>query len=156
MNGVENRLLGTREAAKILYATDKPTASQIRQVYHDILKEYFQALILRRRTRNTKRRFQVAVLVGQVGLLLAFVAAVAGSVKPFFSTVPPEQVAIQQWLREHAPGHKVTKWYPPEPDGEGVKVRVQYRYLTRQGKGIHTDRLFIVEDSHVTRVDSEW
>ncbi len=156
MNGVEDRPLGTREAAKIIYATDEPTASQVRQVYHDILKEYFQALILRRRTRHTTRRFGRAVLAGQVGLLLVFVAAVAGSVKPLFSNSPPEQAAIQQWLGEHAPGYKVTKWYPPEPDGEGVRVRVQYRYRTRQGKGIHTDRLFVIEDNHVTRVDSEW
>ncbi len=156
MNGVEDRLLGTREAAKIIYATDEPTTSQVRQVYHDILKEYFQALILRRRTRHTTRRFRRTVLAGQVGVLLVFVAAVAGSVKPILSTLPPERVAIQQWLGEHAPGYKVTKWYPPAPDGEGVRVRVQYRYRTRQGKGIHTDRLFMIEDSRVTRVDSEW
>jgi len=134
--------------------------SELVGAYHTILRDYFQALVLRRHRRRASRRFRRAVLAGQIASLLLLIAAVVLSVRPLFveAVLTPERAAVVEWLESESPQHKILRWFPaePDPEGAGLWVRVQYRYVTPRGDTVHTDRRFLVQHGRVGSVESDW
>jgi hypothetical protein len=92
------------------------------------------------------------------GLLLIPVALVPW-VRPLFVQPPPEHAVIERWIEREHPGRiHVTRWHPVQanPKGDGVVVRLDYRYLMPgRGKNVDTSQWFVIDDNRVTSVDSE-
>jgi len=132
--------------------------SQLRQVYAEVFKEYFLAVIFRRRTRQASRWFRRAVLAGQIGFLLLLAVACTTSVRFFFPETSPQHAVIEQWIGQQTGQFTITQWHDagPDPRGEGTAIHVQYRYSSPRGKAIETDRRFVIDGDGVVRVDSEW
>jgi hypothetical protein len=132
----------------------------LRAVYQDILKDYFLALILRRRRRDVTKTFRRAVVAGQVGVVLTTIALLAVSLQSLSGSLPwnrpLEQAAVEQWLAENETEFSVTRWYPAVQSAgeEGASVRVEYSYTTAQGKTVATDRIFVIRDGRVASQSS--
>lgn len=111
--------------------------------YRDLLKDYFLAMALRRRSGRTKT-FDRAVLAGQIGtLVLGIAVLVAGYRAGLGLRVSAEQVAVVAWLDANVESYKIIEWFPPLPHDDGVLVRVRYKYFENR-KPIDTDRRFLV------------
>ena len=131
--------------------------SQLEEAYGEVLKDYFLAIIFRRRARRDSKWFSGAVVAGQIVLLLLMVTATATSFQFFLGDSPPEHALIENWIEQDAGGFAVVKWHDavPDPHGQGIAVRVQYRYFTAGGKPIDTDRVFAIHHNQIVRVDCE-
>jgi hypothetical protein len=128
-------------------------------LYHDLLRDYFLAVLRRRKQHRRSKLFERAVVAGQVACLLlllgmfAFGLRVAQSLRQ-----PQEQAAVERWIAKTTSDFDVIRWQPTEPtrDGSGVIVRVQYQYYSPSRKRIVTDRAFEVQGDRVTELhDSE-
>ncbi|MEX0703876.1 MAG: hypothetical protein WD069_17385 [Planctomycetales bacterium] len=126
-------------------------------IYREGLRDYFAAVIRRRRPAGASAAFGRAVLVGQIVLILfpivAVVALYAVAVRP-----PREHAAVQALLeREVASGaideYTIVEWAPSETDPreEGTRIRVRYRYSENGGKSILTDRTYLVRGETAVR-----
>jgi hypothetical protein len=129
-------------------------SEKLRDVYQGIWRDYFLALLLRRRMVHRSVAFHRAVIGGQVMLLVALVATFIGGIRFTFEHTPPEHTAIERWLGENTDEHQVTRWHAPEaaPDGNGSIIRVQYRYQKDSRRSIYTDRTFQVAGDEVTEL----
>ena len=129
---------------------------RLNRVYRESLKDYFLAVIMRRKIRNASKFFQHAVLAGQIVLLAAIVGAILASVRMVFPPTRPEHAAVVRWLDENAHRHRVVKWHPTKTGDDGkTQLWVEYHYVTPQGRGIDTRRVFTVDGDRVVSVDSE-
>lgn len=125
----------------------------LRGIYGDILKDYALALMFRRSRRQVSRWFIRAVLAGQVIILLLIMSVTVLAFQSFSPVAPVEQQVVERWLGEHEPGYRILEWFSPQIDPEGgLTVRVRYHYRTDRGKGIDTDRIFVVRDDYVVAV----
>ena len=131
-------------------------AVELGDVYRDVLKDYFLAMIFRRGQRANSTRFRRAVVVGQVVTLLVIVWATVLSVSPLLAGSPAEQAVVENWIGENAEQFNVVRWHSSEPvaNGRGLRVRVEYRYASPGGKLVTTERVFTVEGGRVVSVDS--
>lgn len=131
---------------------------ELPSVYVDSLKNYFLSAISRKHLKQQSAAFQRAVLIGQIAFLVFAVATLAYAARMIAPPRPPEQVAVLAWLEENTAHHRIIQWHPPHPtaDGTGVRMRVQYHYATSRGKGIDTDRLFLIQQDRVVSVESDW
>ena len=125
-------------------------------IYRDSLKDYFLAVIFRRKQRRVSRQFRRAVVVGQMLTLLILATVTVFSVLALLAGPAPEHTAIEAWIQQNAERFTIIQWHPAEPsaDGRGVMVRVRYRYTTAHGKLITSERLFLVRGDRVVGVDS--
>jgi hypothetical protein len=130
--------------------------AELGDVYRDVLKDYFLAMIFRRGQRANSTRFRRAVVVGQVVALLVIVWATVLSVSPLLAGSPAEQTVVENWIGENAEQFNVVRWHSSEPlaNGRGLRVRVEYRYASPGGKLVTTERVFTVEGGRVVSVDS--
>jgi len=130
---------------------------QLNDTYHDALKEYMLAVLFRRRRQRSSRRFQRAVLLGQACVVVVIFSTCIFAVRPFLAGPPVEQQAVTNWLESQDRDFHVLQWFPAtsHPDGDGKIVRVRYRYHTKKGKPIITDRSFQVVGTQAALFDSE-
>jgi hypothetical protein len=126
------------------------------RVYRETLKDYFLALIFRRKVSRASKTFQRAVLAGQIFILLLIAAAVVFTSRTVFTPLSPERAAVVRWLQETYPEHRVNQWHSPAAGGDGqVRMRVEFRYVPPGRRGVDTVRVFTVVDGQVVSVDSE-
>jgi hypothetical protein len=129
---------------------------QIREFYGEILKQYFLAVILRRKIRGRSVIFYRCVTGGQITCLLMLAGVVALTINAGLVPAPPEQALVARWIEQETGRFQVIQWFPPQAaPRKGRIMRVQYRYFTRNGKPIDTDRKFLVRGDSVTQLDSE-
>lgn len=114
-------------------------------VYHEILRDYFAAVILRRATRRKSAAFDRAVVVGQVVVILLPIVLTLLIARAITGETA-EQIAVRQWITDHDGRHEIVEWVPTVGQANGSVVRVKYRYFTPSRKAIQTDRKFLVTD----------
>jgi hypothetical protein len=137
-------LLRQRDARR-----DAPTG-EIEHVYQETLKNYFLAIVFQRRVKGASRRFQRAVLGGQIALLGLILIAALFSVRTAFPPLTPERAAVLQWLDANARKPRVNRWHPPQVGDDGqLRMRVEYHYVSESGRGIDTDRVFVIAGNEV-------
>jgi len=119
-------------------------------LYGGLLRDYFLALVLRRRAAGRSRLFQRTVVAGQVVVLAASLWLIATIALKTRSAMAPERAAVQEWLEANIRGrYRIVEWFPPRPSDEGVTLRLRYQYFTPGRKGIVTDREFEVVEGRV-------
>src|SRR5690606_35933167 len=124
-------------------------------VYHGIWREYFLAVMLRRRGRHQSRTFQRAVLAGQVGLLSLLLGVfLLTAMHLTRQTLSAEQRAVQSWIADQTDAYAIKRWYPPVPDGapDTLLLRVEYRYQSGSKRWVHTNRTFRVTPDSVAEL----
>ncbi len=128
----------------------------MRGVYRGIWRDYFLAVMLRKRIAHRSVTFHRAVLAGQVGILLTIVGLVLG-VRHSFNRTPAERIAIKQYLAGQTDTFHIERWHPSQPDrsGEGLLVEVEYRYTKDSTRPIHTRRTFRIVGDEVSEVADE-
>jgi hypothetical protein len=142
----------SKDTPSVLPPNYEEESATLREMYHGIWKEYFMAVILRRRAAHHSKKFRGAVVVGQVVLLIGMLGLFVGMFRLAFLPMPPEQLAIQHWLAENTDEYRVTRWHPSKEVDGGMLVRVEYRYQKDSRRSIHTDRTFSVQGDVVTEV----
>ena len=124
--------------------------------YRDLLRDYFLAVVRRRKTRRDSTTFDRAVLCGQILVLcLPILLVYSGYQQVIALTAPPEHAAVQAWLDENTASHKVVEWgaVVDYEEGTGRQLRVRYKYKgLGSNKSILTDRMFVVGDGRVIHV----
>jgi hypothetical protein len=128
----------------------------MRGVYRGIWRDYFLAVMLRKRIDHRSVHFHRAVLAGQIGVLLTIVGLVLG-VSHSFEGTPPERTAIKHFLASQTDTIQVERWHPSQASesGEGLLVEVEYRYTKDSPRAIHTRRTFRVVGDEVSEVAEE-
>jgi len=123
----------------------RPEADKnLSKFYRDLLKDYFLAVTLRRRSGGHTRTFDRAVLAGQIGtLLLGFALLGLGYRAGLRAAHSAEQVAVLSWLDGNVQSYKIVEWFPPVAFQDGAIIRVRYKYFENR-KPIETDRRFLV------------
>ncbi len=131
----------------------------LQQVYRDIWRDYFLAVILRRRTADRSPGFQRAVLAGQTLLLLLLIGTVMVSLRQINSLtpLPMEHQAVERWIEAHTDDFAIERWIDNRPaaDGEGRIVCVKYRYRKSSRRWIQTERTFRVVGETVVEIPLE-
>lgn len=122
--------------------------------YRELLKDYFLAVVMRRRFAHHSQAFQRAVVGSQAALLVAVTALVcwvsATAVRS--RLVPPEHRAVQSWIADkHADAkiHEICKLERPP----GC-YRVNFQYGSG-GRLIQSSLIFTVDGPNVVDVNSE-
>jgi hypothetical protein len=120
-----------------------------------VLKEYFLAVVLRRRSGRRSQWFDRAVVAGQVLLVATALTALLAAVRQGGSLLRPEQRLVEASIAEEAGEVIVTRWFEPQsaPDGQGDLWRVQFRYFASDGQAVDTDRWYRVWQGAVSRVE---
>lgn len=130
-------------------------SDQMQHVYQETLKQYFLAVLLRRKVHNATRAFRRAVLAGQIALLAAVGLFVLLSIRTMFPPMSPERTAAVNWIEENTERHRIIKFHPTEFDNDGkAKLWVEYHYTTPQGRSVDTRREFTVAGGKVVSVNS--
>ena len=120
--------------------------------YRNLLKDYFLAVTLRRRSGSRTRTFDSAVLAGQIGaLVLGAAVLVLGYRAGLRVRHSAEQVAVLAWLDGNLKTYKIIEWFPPAPHEEGAIIRIRFKYFENR-KPIETDRRFLVRPGQ----SAEW
>jgi hypothetical protein len=120
--------------------------------YRGVLKEYFLAVVLRRKIANRSPVFYRLVLAGQALLLAGLLLLLAtGAVATMRTAVlPADQRAVQAWLQ--------TKYSDCEVDEfqtlPNSKVRARFHYKVNR-RVIRSELSFTVKDGQVVRLNSE-
>jgi hypothetical protein len=128
-------------------------AVRLQALYQGLWRDYFLAVLLRRRATHRSAAFQHAVLAGQVLLLLLLVGAMVLGVGLTATFDSPEQVAIERYLAENNDHYTIVRWHDPEPaEGGGTIVRVEYSYRKESVRPVVTDRRFLVQGDSVTEI----
>lgn len=157
--GESNRILlrGERASASAPSAHRAHEAKRFRSVYYSMSREYFLAVLLRRRMAHRSAAFRRAVLAGQVTVLAVIVGLSVASFR--FSLRPrlPEQAAIEGWIDQHTDRHQIVRWHPAEQDTDrdGVIVEVEYRYSKDSPRMITTRRVFCVVGDEVQEISTD-
>lgn len=137
--------------------TRAANGKQVVEVYRAIWRDYFLAVMLKRRMSHRSRAFHRAVLGGQIALLLFICATFYFGLRFTIAPSRPEQAAIERWIDEHTDSHLVTRWHPTlagdEPDE--VVVEVEYRYTRDSARAIHTKRRFSVKGDVVAELGED-
>jgi hypothetical protein len=124
-------------------------------MYRNLLKDYFLAVLLRRKATHRSQAFQWAVL-GSQGMMLAAAIALAAivSIGAIRATIlPPEHRAIHEWVSGRHDDVKITNIAPlTQPPGG---YRVEYNYLVPGKKRIHTRMILTLKDHQVVNFTSE-
>jgi hypothetical protein len=127
---------------------------QLSGLYRELLKDYFLAVLTRRKLAHRSRAFIQAVLAGQVALLGVIAVAFFVTYRAVFLAPTPEQRAVAEWIAAEAGDFSVVEWFPPQPsdDADGIAVRIKYKYFEAGHKAIVTERVFLVHDNQVKSV----
>ena len=129
--------------------SDRRQSRELSRTYRSSLRDYFAAVIRRRRPEHATAAFDRAVLIGQIAFVVVPLLFAVISYSRL-TAPPPERAAVKQWIAKNHKEYQVVEWFPPHPqaDGAGSSIRVKYRYFTKFRKAIVTERTFIVRDGH--------
>jgi hypothetical protein len=123
----------------------------LRDAYANVWREYFLAVMGRRRSKDASRTFVRAVAAGQAVAVILIGLLVVRALGLASSGMPPEQRSVDDHLTTLHGWHRADRWHSTEIDAEGRPiVRVEYRY--RDGDSnrvVHTDRTFLVTGTSV-------
>lgn len=146
----------TAKGHAALLRADAGADHDMRGVYRGIWRDYFLAVMLRKRIAHRSVNFHRAVLAGQVVVLLTIVGLVLG-VRHSFARTPPERIAINRYLAGQTDTFHIERWHPSQATkpGEGLLVEVEYRYTKESKRAIHTRRTFRVVGDEVSEVADE-
>jgi hypothetical protein len=125
---------------------------ELKPVYRDILKDYFLTVLMRRRMGHQSTAFKVSVLAGQFLLLFAMVGGMVWGVKATIIPQPPEQKAVEEYVLKNFPESRIQTWGPSTAVPGGTNVAVKFRYRPPGGKGVETERQFLVAGGRVAEV----
>lgn len=153
----------TQQAGTLAGGQGSPSTSQRRQarrlrdVYRGMWRDYFLAVLLRRRAVHRSAAFRRAVVAGQAAILLGLVALCAATVRFAIAPVVAEHAAIDRFIDAQSDRHEITRWHPTlsAPDGDGLLVEVEYEYASGSPRTIHTRRTFRVVGDQVSEVPME-
>lgn len=130
-------------------------------LYRDGLRDYFSAVLRRRRHADASPAFRRAVLAGQV-ILIAFPVAVLLGAWLASTSSPREHAVIENALnRKITEGeirrYTILDWGPIERDPQSgeSRVGVRFRYTSRGGKAIQADHTYLVRGDAALRADDE-
>lgn len=131
--------------------------AMLRGAYRGVWREYFLAVMVRRRVPHASRAFERAVVGGQLLAVAIIGIMVAGALGAWSPARPREERLIADHLAVQHGWHQVAHWHPPLTDEQGRRlVRVEYRYRDGDsGRVIHTDRSFLVGTDGVAEVSLE-
>jgi hypothetical protein len=131
--------------------------SDLRATYENAFRDYFMAIIFQRQRQGRSQRFRQAVIAGQAAFLLGFVLLCIALFRPSWVPQSPEQGAVEQWISQNSKSYEILQWYPAADNrqGDGMLVRVKYRYRQERNRSIETDRIFLVNGEHVTVADDD-
>ncbi|HUG92054.1 MAG TPA: hypothetical protein VML55_14540 [Planctomycetaceae bacterium] len=120
-------------------------------VYRGLLRDYLSAVLRHKDVPQASATFRVAVLIGQLVIVLFPIVVIVGAIRSTTGP-PPERVAVERWIEQDTRKYEVLEWFPSEADRRGgVVVRVRYRYTSSGSpKPIVTDRRFRVADGAAT------
>lgn len=128
----------------------------LRSAYGEMLKEYFLAVLLRRKRHHRSKVFQRFVVVTQIALVAFIYWLAATAVKLGGTSTAPERQVVEQWIAENAGGRfQILEWHPSEPTKQGLIVPVDYRYFRNGAKPVETSRTFLVAGDEVKLLDNE-
>lgn len=145
-----------RRSTTVGFDASSAAALQLSRVYQDILRDYFLAVVQRRKFRHRSKWFDRAATLGQVFSLAGALAILTAVGRLGFSPEPPERHAVTRWLQENVARYEVKKWHPAQvSEDDRFAVRVEYEYYSAGGKAISTDRTFLVEDGRVSKVQDD-
>ena len=132
-------------------------ATELRSVYRGILRDYFLAIMLRRRTGSRSATFRRCVLAGQIVMLASFAGLLVTLVRIATPAPRPEFDMVQKWIDEATDRYEVLRWHPIKipPDGHGVVVEVEYKYAKDSSRTIFTRRSFRVVDETVEEIPAD-
>ena len=130
---------------------------QLNEFYREYLRDYFLAVLWRRRTAGHSQAFKRAVTAGQVVMLTIIVAGLFSAYWMSPSFVAPERRAVERWIDENADAYEIIAWHPTTrpSHGGGVVVRVEYVYYKGGQSPIHADKRFQVLGNSVWELFSE-
>lgn len=124
-------------------------------VYRELMRDYFLAVLLRRKIKHRSQAFHRVASASQALLLVAVMALVAfASVRAIRSTImPADHQAIHAWVHGRHADANIVKIVPlAEPAGA---YRVEYTYAIRGKRTIQTSMILSLEDRRVVRFTSE-
>jgi hypothetical protein len=132
-------------------------ATRLRRVYRGMWREYFLAVLLRRRVAGRSVAFRRAVIAGQAAILACLLGVCAATVRFTFEPIARERAAIERWIEANTDRYKVTCWHPSRaaPEGDAVLVEVEYQYASGSPRTIHTRRTFRVVGDEVREVEAD-
>jgi hypothetical protein len=109
-------------------------AVPVAHVYEGLLKNYFLAVLLRRKTSRDSKAFQRVVLATQLAILCCGLLAIGGVAVRLTqaSRERPEQRAIAAWLAKHYADPKVTEVRPLADAAHAFRVQFNYRVNNRR------------------------
>jgi len=140
-------------------ATATGAGEELRPVYRGILRDYFLAVMLRRRLAGRSVAFRRAVVAGQAVVFLLLFGLAGGSALKIRSRVtsPPERQAVEAWIAERTDAYAVERWAPTQraPGSGGLLVEAAYRYRKDSPRWVHTQRRFLVAGQAVTELVEE-
>lgn len=144
----------TRGAAQSDRARDAKT---LKDAYHNIWRDAFLAVLLRRRMAHRSARFHHGVVVCQIALLIGLIGIALGAIRLTMRPIAPEHMAIERWIEQATDTYSVTRWHPTQTaaDGQGVTVEVEYRYTKQSRKPINTRRTFRVIGDSVSEMSHD-
>jgi hypothetical protein len=130
-------------------------AERLRALYQGVWRDFFLAIMLRRRMAHRSKSFHRSVFAAQVAMLVAMVGIIFGTIRFAWTPVVAERVAIENYLAEQTDRYMIERWFPTTlaTDGAAQTVRVQYGYAKDSSRVIHTDRTFQVRGTEVTEVN---
>jgi hypothetical protein len=119
-------------------------------LYRELLKDYFLAVLLRRKVERRSNVFAGLVIAMQLAIItlpiLSFVwvyrTSIAGALKS------PERIAVERWLEANTDEYGIESM-----TGTPASARVKYWYQNKGSKRITTDRIFTIAGESVTSVD---
>lgn len=119
--------------------------------YRELLKEYFLAVLLRRKLERRSKLFAASVLAMQVAILLlplgVFAWVYRGSLAAGWKS--PERQAVERWLSEHYDEFEIHSLTNSAPSA----ARVKFWYSAKGSKRIESDRIFTISGDRVVSVD---
>jgi hypothetical protein len=123
----------------------------LQPLYKGLLRDYFLAVVLRRKIGHRSKAFHSSVIATQCLLLVGLVGliwfATDRAVKGRF--VPPEERAVKAWLDQHF--EKVQLQSVELTSREPMRVRARYSYFVNDRK-INSEQQFALEGGQVTRI----
>ncbi len=120
--------------------------------YGDLLRDYFHAVVTRRKLDNRSSEFRRSVVIGQV-LGLLFLVSLLGGACYWTFVESAEKTAVRQFLQQEYGDITVRKWHKTQttPVPNEFMVKVEFSYVPKKGPGklqaaIATEQAFLVRD----------
>ena len=130
---------------------------ELRGAYSDAMRDYFLAVMLRRKIAGRGAAFQRSVLFGQLAMVVLVFSVTTFAIWGAFKPEPPHHVAVRNWIEQKHEKYTVLQWEPlrPSPSGDGQLLGVKFRYFGRRNRPIDTHRIFLLSGNRVVGQFSE-